>query len=103
MSYSEWAGEKPHKDEYMPVFKDGEATHYMMYETTTEGTPISPAFETPELLAKWLFDNGASAFGSQKASYESWLAVAKGGWAPSAVLSSKNGLQSGVEAMNGEE
>ncbi|MNR40154.1 hypothetical protein D3C85_1584160 [compost metagenome] len=70
----------------------------MMYETTSEGSPISPAFETPEQLARWLADNGASAFGGSTASYASWLRVANGGYAPSAVLSSA-GLQSGVEAL----
>jgi len=73
----------------------------MMYETTSEGTPISPAFATPEELAQWLADNGASSFGSSTASYESWLRVAKGGWAPSAIMD-QNGLRSGVEALGGE-
>lgn len=100
MSYSEWAGEQPNKNDYMPAFPEGTATHCMMYETTSEGTPISPAFSTPEELAKWLFDNEASSFGSQTGTYEGWLRVAKGGFAPSAVLSSKNGLQSGVDAFN---
>lgn len=99
LSYSEWSGGRPIQEDYMPAFKDGEATHCMMYETCSEGTPISPAFETLEELAQWLFDNEASAFGSQTASYEAWLSMAKKGWAPSAVLSSGKGLQSGVEAM----
>lgn len=54
---------------------DGERTHYMMYETTSEGTPISPAFATPEELARWLADTGASAFGSLTATYQDWLSV----------------------------
>ncbi len=29
-----------HRD-YMPSWKPSECTHYQMYETTTEGTPIS--------------------------------------------------------------
>ncbi len=99
MSYAEWNGERPSKDDYMPTFEEGSATHCMMYETTSEGTPISPAFETPEELAKWLFENEASAFGSQTGSYEGWLRVAKGGYACSAVLSDRNGLQSGVDAI----
>ena len=70
----------------------------MMYEDTTEGTPISPAFATPEELARWLADTGASAFGDSTATYEQWLHVCKGGWAPSAVIDI-NGMRSGVEAM----
>lgn len=86
LPFAEWYGDKPNPEYYMPSFPDGTADHYMMYEDTTEGTPISPAFETPEELARWLFDSGASAFGGQTASYEGWLRVAKGGYSPSMIL-----------------
>jgi len=84
----------------MNIPADQERTHLVMYETCSEGTPISPAFATPEELAQWLFDNEASAFGSRKGTYEGWLRVAKGGYAPSAVLTDKKGLQSGVDALS---
>lgn len=70
---------EPDAGEYMPEFPDGTATHYMMYETCSEGTPISPAFATPEELARWLAANGASAFGEITATYEEWLATIKAG------------------------
>lgn len=76
-----------------------EATHYMMYETTSEGTPISPDFSTPEELARWLADTGASAFADQTASYEGWLRVARGGYACSAVSVGGGSLVSGVDAL----
>ena len=75
----DYYGQAPDINDYMPNWADGEKTHYMMYETTSEGTPISPAFTTPEELARWLADTGASAFGSTTASYESWLWIACGG------------------------
>lgn len=96
--FSEWAGDRPDPDDYLPIWSAEEKTHLMMYETTTEGTPISPAFETPEELAKWLVDNDVSAFGRNKGTYEGWLRVAQGGFAPSMVASSK-GIQSGVDAL----
>lgn len=99
LPYDEWAGERPDADNYMPDWPQSDRTHYMMYETTSEGTPISPAFSTPEELARWLADTGASAFGGSTASYEGWLRVAKGGYAPSAVFTPKGGLQSGVDAL----
>lgn len=77
LTYEEWEGEKPDQGDYMPNLPAEQRTHYMMYETTTEGTPISPAFATPEELARWLADTGASAFGGITASYEGWLRVAK--------------------------
>lgn len=95
-SYHDWAGERPDITDYMPVWSESEATHFMMYEDTSEGTPISPAFATPEELARWLVDNGASAFADMTAPYESWLRVARGGFAPSAVMD-ENGMRSGVE------
>ena len=83
--------------DYMPLTPLEERPLLMMYETCTDGTPISPAFKTPEELAHWLADNGASSFGSMTATYEQWLSTCKAGWAPSAVI--KNGvLKSGVES-----
>lgn len=85
-------------DELMPDF-GASATHMMMYETTTDGTPISPAFETAEELARWLADNGASAFGRETATYDQWLAMIGVGNAPSCVVDSR-GIRSGVEATH---
>ncbi len=97
MTYEQWAGQRPHRDDYMPNWPAEQRTHLMMYEDTSEGTPISPAFETPEELARWLVDNKASAFGSDTGSYGGWLRVARGGWAPSMIVA--NGvIANGVEA-----
>ncbi len=71
----------PDKNDYMPDWTDEEKTHLMMYEDTTEGTPLSPAFETPEKLAKWLAESNTSSFGCSTATYEQWLSICKGGWA----------------------
>ena len=90
-------GAPPDPAYYMPDWPDEERTHYMMYETTTEGTPKSPAFATPEELARWLAATKASAFAGEAASYEAWLSVARGGYAPSMVISDGRML-SGVEA-----
>ena len=90
-------GRPPDASDYMPEWSETEADHLMMYENTTEGTPISPAFKTPEELARWLTDNNASAFGDMGATYEQWLAMARRGWAPSAVVQDGK-FMSGVEA-----
>lgn len=99
MCYEQWEGQRPHRDDYMPNWPEHERTHLMMYESTSEGTPISPAFETPEELAQWLADNKASAFGSMTASYDQWLSTIRAGYAMSAVVT-REGLSSGVEAMH---
>lgn len=98
-TFEEWAGPKPEEKDYMPDWPASERTHLQMYETCTEGTPISPVMETPEKLARWLADNGASAFGESTASYEAWLSTIKAGFSVSAVFSPSTGLVSGVEAM----
>jgi hypothetical protein len=101
-TYTEWSGPRPSPDDYMPAFPEGTATMLMMYEDTSEGTPISPAFATPEELARWLTDNGASAFGDMTATYEQWLSTCRDGWAPCMVLEvgpAGNKMMSGVEAQ----
>jgi len=92
----DYFGQAPNQDDYMPDWTEDEKTHFQMYETCSEGTPISPVMATPEELAHWLADNGASAFGSMTANYESWLRVCNGGYAPSAVVTD-GVLKSGVE------
>lgn len=96
-TFSEFYGERPRKRDYMPEWTPEEATHLMMYETTTEGSPISPAFETPEQLARWLTDNSASAFGPVTATYEQWLATCRDGWAPDLIKVGSGPLITGVE------
>lgn len=83
----------------MPQWPDAERTHYQMYESTTEGKPISPVMETPEALARWLADNNASAFGDMGATYEHWLSAIKCGWTVSLVNTSESRLVSGVEGL----
>lgn len=98
-TYEWWAGDVPRKpvpEDYMPDWPEAERTHWMMYEDTSEGTPISPAFATPEELARWLADNGASSFGDMTATYEQWLATCKGAWGPSMVMTGGK-MMSGVE------
>lgn len=99
MPFEEWYGGCPEPDDYMPDWDASVRTLFQMYENVSEGTPISPAFETPEELARWLADNNASAFGRMTATYDQWLSTIKEGWAPSAVFTSSGGLQSGVALM----
>ena len=99
MSYEEYSGARPEKSDYMPDWPESERTHLQMYETTTEGTPISPVLKTAKELARWLADNNASAFAGEGASYEDWLSMIQGGgYAPSAV-SVGGVLKSGVSGM----
>lgn len=96
LSFTEWDGNQPRSEDYMPDWPESERTHYQMYEDTTEGTPISPVFDSPERLAHWLANNRASAFGGQTATYEQWLGMIDEGYAVSAVFDGRT-IRSGVE------
>jgi hypothetical protein len=96
LTFEEWYGDKPNAADYMPEWKIEEATFLMMYETTSEGTPISPAFETAEELARWLADNNASACADLTATYEEWLATIKVGGACDMVQTTQGEFITGV-------
>ncbi len=101
-TFEQWNGRRPVASDYMPDWPASERTHYQMYETCSEGTPISPVMETPEELARWLADNDASAFGNMTATYEQWLATCLRGSAPSAMVTG-TAMESGVAALAGLE
>lgn len=69
---------------------------YQIWETVTEGSPISPVFSTPEALADWM--TGRNYGADKGSSYESWLQFIRGpGWAPSMVISG-NEIRVGPDA-----
>ena len=76
-SYVEWNGDRPEPQDYMPKFTEP-ATHYQMYENTSEGTPISPVFKSKKKLAEWLYVTGASWFADMTATNEQWLGMIDG-------------------------
>jgi hypothetical protein len=84
--YEKWAGARPSPQRYMPCWDPAVCTHYVMYETTTEGTPISPVMESEEALARWLADHGASLSERDVADYATWLAIVQDRWTPSLQL-----------------
>lgn len=56
--FCEWHGDPPDKDYYRPKWDESAATHYQMYETVSEGTPVSPVFATKEELVEYLVEGG---------------------------------------------
>lgn len=55
--YWEWHGAPPARELYRP-WKDEDATWFQLWETVSEGTPVSPPFATKEELAQHLAVNG---------------------------------------------
>ena len=54
--FHEWWGSPPYPDTCRPKFSN--PTWYQAYETVSEGTPITPPFETKEELVNYLVNNG---------------------------------------------
>jgi len=96
----EYEGQPPERDSYRPEWKEGEATWFQVYETVSEGTPVSPAFATREELVEYLVKNGdfwAQKRGEGGCSRKSAEAFVMGdGWVPSMVMEGGK-ITSGIE------
>ena len=69
-----------HLDEDPPM---AEGEWYQMWQTVSD-KPYTPAFETPEELARWCADHPWGMEVDNPVSYETWLRFITGpGWAPS--------------------
>ena len=64
--------------DYMPEIPEGAPFLWVLYETTTEGTPASPGFATLEELASWC-ETGATAWAGQRMTRAEWLAAFRAG------------------------
>lgn len=56
--YTEWAGNPPQSEYYRPNWTQEEMTWVQVYETVSEGTPVTPPFATKEELVEYLVENG---------------------------------------------
>lgn len=71
---------------------------WQLWETVSEGSPVSPVFTTAEDLARWMASPAPDSEFSRASSYEVALRFVQRGWAPS-MLSSGGVLKTGVEAI----
>lgn len=68
-----------------------EATHYQIYETVTEGTPVSPVFASLDELVEWCVSQGYSRHAAES--------FAKQGWVPSMIMDMRRGIiAEGIES-----
>jgi len=96
--YTEWEGGPPNPEYYRPAWKKEDMTWFQVYETVSEGTPVTPPFATREELVEYLVENGDFWDQSRrKDGYtvmdcEPWSREAAqrfvfgSGWAPSMVI-----------------
>ena len=71
---------------------------YQIWETVSEGSPVSPVFSTPEALATWMVIPGNDTSVSKGTTYEQWMGFLKVGWCMTGY-SDSNGYQDGVKAV----
>lgn len=72
---------------------------YQIWETVSEGSPISPVFEKPEDLAEWMANHPWNTC-DKDTTKKQWLKFILGpGWAPSFIGCDK-GLITGVKAIS---
>lgn len=55
--FADYCEESPDPSSYRRAWLPGEATAYQIYETVTEGTPVSTVFLTEADLCAWLIDD----------------------------------------------
>lgn len=94
-TFEEYFGEPPEAADHRP-YEEAEATWVQMFETVSEGTPVTPPFATPEELVDHLVAEGESLSGRWnkgpwgRAQAEAFV---KAGWAPSMmVISTPEGV-----------
>lgn len=56
--YAEYTGEAPDDPAYYRPWEDGEATWFQLWETVSEGSPVTPPFATQEELVQYLAEHG---------------------------------------------
>ena len=107
LEFWDYYGPPPMQEDFsMPLAADDSRTWYQLYETVSEGTPVSPAFDTVDELARYLTDNGdfwyqkriKAGKSDYNSDYDGWLKFLSGrGYAPSMVVSNGK-VMTGVEA-----
>lgn len=58
IEFWEWEDGPPQFEYYRPEWRPEEMTWFQVYETVSEGTPVTPPFSTKEELVEYLVANG---------------------------------------------
>ncbi len=88
LEFWEWHGAPPDREYYRP-WKDEEATWFQLWQTVSEGSPVSPPFATREELAAYLAEHGDDwdqKRGDGGWGKESADAFVLAGWAPTMMI-----------------
>ena len=90
--FEEWEGPAPSPFDYHPEWSR-DPSCYQIYETVTEGTPVSPVFVSLNEMDTWLIEQGFSRKATSK--------FIKMGWAPSMVFVPGKGVSGlGIHSLD---
>ena len=103
-AYSEWSGASPDPEAYVPDWPEGTRTHYQIYETVSEGIPVSPVFPSKEAMVDWLVAVGIGGGGPgwlkpERMSREAAEQFAEVGFVPSAISYPDGTIKYGMEVL----
>lgn len=91
--FSDWDGGPPDREYYRDAWTEA-ANCFQMYETVSEGTPVTPVFETEDELVDYLVEVGT--LWGKKHNRKSAEAFVKAGYAPSFLMFSNSDGQGQV-------
>lgn len=110
--WAQWDSNPPNVKYYRPDWPAEEMTWWQVYETVSEGTPVTPPFATQEELIEYLVANGefwdqrrradGDKGGMTCASWSRRAAeqfVKEDQCAPTGIFTPQHGFQTGVEAL----
>ena len=100
-TWEEWNGDAPDRAYHRPDWKPEEMTAFQAYETTSEGTPISPVFATREEMIDWCVNDGTDlGWGGTKSplSREAAEKFVGGAYVPT-MISRGNGMEPGIAIL----
>lgn len=92
-SLEKYKGQRAESEAWQPT-DPPEGEGWQLWETVSEGSPISPAFAAADGLVEWMSD---PARGDRWVPAETAAKFVAEGWAPSFVSTPQTGLASGVE------
>lgn len=87
----EWYGTPPDEEYYRPDWPAEAMTAYQIYETVSEGTPVSPVLATKAAMHLWLLGQGHSQ--------KSAAAFIDSGWAPSMIFADGQ-IRVGIDSLD---
>lgn len=85
------------EEDYVPDFLEVEKTHYQIYETVSEGTPISPVFASLQEMEEWLVNDGGR---DGKVSRGAAKSFCVDGWVPSMMMMIGGEMHMGINSVS---